>query len=296
MITPVALRISPAMFSVVTISPQASILAQLRLGQSEAMTLALSACDSLRLTFRFRGLCRVLSGDAAEYRAVGEAGSARVIEVEDSPGELPRREEARYRLAVGGNDLRVGVDAQPAKGEGDPAGDRVGLEGRRVESVRPVRLVHGETRRAAPVLDVGIERDFGADRGVVASDLLQRGARVDVVELLDQLLERVCARLGHLLDAVLVAKQVRHFLVEHLPGELPGLAEHDSSVLGVGVVAEVRALVDEAPAFGVEVDSEGIRVLLELVADREIAELGRVALPGDRVAARPVAGGRGADV
>src|SRR5258708_25721456 len=37
-------------------------------------------------------------------------------------------------------------------------------------------------------------------------------------------------------------------------------------------------------------------MLLELVADREVAELGRVALPGDCVAARPVAGGGGADV
>src|SRR5262249_7724888 len=35
--------------------------------------------------------------------------------------------------------------------------------------------------------------------------------------------------------------------------------------------------------------AERIRVLLELVADREIAELRRIAIPADRVAARPIA-------
>ena len=37
-------------------------------------------------------------------------------------------------------------------------------------------------------------------------------------------------------------------------------------------------------------------MLLEAVADGQIAELGSVALPADRVAARPVAVGAGADV
>src|SRR5437879_13881120 len=99
------------------------------------MTLALRACDSLRLAFRFRGPCRGRPRDAAEYRAIGEAGSARVVEVEDSTHQFSRGIEAGDRIAVGRHHLRFGVDAQPAEGEGDPAGDRVGLEGRRVESV-----------------------------------------------------------------------------------------------------------------------------------------------------------------
>ena len=37
-------------------------------------------------------------------------------------------------------------------------------------------------------------------------------------------------------------------------------------------------------------------MLLEVVADLEVAELGRVAVPADRVRARPVAGRLGADV
>src|SRR5690606_20684159 len=83
--------------------------------------------------------------------------------------------------------------------------------------------------------------------------------------------------------------------VEDLPCELAGLLQDHPAVARVGVVAEVVAFVEEAPAFGVDADSPRIRVLLESVADGEVAELGRVALPCDGVAARPVAHGRGAD-
>src|SRR5258707_11593625 len=63
-----------------------------------------------------------------------------------------------------------------------------------------------------------------------------------------------------------------HLAVEDLPGELPRLIQNDAAVLRVGVVAEVRSLVDEAPALGVDVDPPWIGMLLELVADREVAE------------------------
>ena len=69
--------------------------------------------------------------------------------------------------------------------------------------------------------------------------------------------------LGDLLDAVLVAQQVLDLLVEDLPGELARLLEDHAAVLGVGVVAEVGALVDEALAVGVDHDAERIGVLLE---------------------------------
>src|SRR6266516_1412046 len=105
------------------------------------MTLALRACDSLRLTFRSCGLCRACSGDAPEDRPVGEAGSARVVEIEDSTHKLSRSIEARDRLAIGRDDLGVGVDAQAAEGEGDAAGHRVGCARRGIEVVGPVRLV-----------------------------------------------------------------------------------------------------------------------------------------------------------
>src|SRR5712692_3263456 len=136
-----------------------------------AASLGLRARDSLRLTFRFRGLGRVRPGDASEYRAVGEAGPPRVVEVENPADQFAGRVQARNRLAIGRHHLRAGIDAQPAEGEGDPAGDGVGLERRRVEGVRPVRLLHREPRRAAAVLDVGVERNVRSHGRVVGLDL-----------------------------------------------------------------------------------------------------------------------------
>src|SRR3546814_1628937 len=81
--------------------------------------------------------------------------------------------------------------------------------------------------------------------------------------------------LRHVADAILVAEQGRHLAVEDLPGELAGLVEDDAAVLGIGIVADVGAFVDEAPPAGVDHDAELVGVLLEAVADGEIAELGR---------------------
>ena len=190
----------------------------------------------------------------------------------------------------------AGVDAQAAEGEGDAAADLVGLEGRLVERVRPVRLRHGKAHGAAAVLDVRVERHVGADGGVVGAHLVEEGRRIDALELRGELLERVGRDLGDALDAVLVAQEVQDLAVEDLPGELVRLLEDHAAVLGVGVVAEVGALVDEALARGVDHDAERVGVLLEGVADRKVAELGGVVVPADGVAAGPVAGRRGADV
>src|SRR5690606_31843732 len=92
------------------------------------------------------------------------------------------------------------------------------------------------------------------------------------------------------------AKLRLHLGVEDLPGELARLAQDHAAILGGGVVAEVGPLVHEAPAVRVDVDAPGVGMLLALVADREIAELRGVALPGHRVAAGPVAHRGGADV
>ena len=84
--------------------------------------------------------------------------------------------------------------------------------------------------------------------------------------------------------------------IEDLPGELSRLIEDHAAVFGVGVVAEIGAFVEEAVAAGVEHDAQGIGVLLEPVADGEVAELGRVAVPAHGVAAGPMAAGCRADV
>src|SRR6185295_3963638 len=70
------------------------------------------------------------------------------------------------------------------------------------------------------------------------------------------------------------------------------LAQDHRAIFCVGVVAEVRAFIDEALAGGVEHNAERIGVLLEPVADGEIAELGGVAVPADGMTARPVSARR----
>ena len=90
--------------------------------------------------------------------------------------------------------------------------------------------------------------------------------------------------------------QGQHLRVEDLPRELARLPQDLATVLRVGVVAEVGALVHEPVPLGVQHDAEGIRVLLEVVADVEVAEIGRVHVPGDSVAAGPVAAAGGPGV
>ena len=73
--------------------------------------------------------------------------------------------------------------------------------------------------------------------------------------------------------------------IEHLPGELARLVEHFAAVAGVGVVTEIRALIDEAFTPRVHHDAEGIGVFLEVVAHIEVAEFRCIHVPPDRVTA-----------
>ena len=103
------------------------------------------------------------------------------------------------------------------------------------------------------------------------------------------------AYFGDLPYFVFVAKQMLHFLIENLPGKLARLLQHHAAVFGVSVVAEIRAFVDEAPAGCIDQDAERIRVLLELIADRKIAEFRCIHLPLHGMTTRPVAARAGAD-
>ena len=238
---------------------------------------------------------RPIAGQLAQHGAGHQARAAGVVVIEQPADQLAGREQAGDGAAVGALDLALVGDLQPAEGEGDAAGHGVGLERRRVDRVGPVALGDGEAAHAAAVLDGGIERHLGHHRGVALLDGLEELLLVDAFELLRQLLDRVGAHLGHALDAVFVAQHVEHLRVEDLPGELLRLGQDHRAVLGVGVVAEVGALVDEALAVGVDHDAERVGVLLEIVADLEVAELGRVHVPADGVPARPVAVRLGAD-
>src|SRR5262249_50724151 len=86
-----------------------------------------------------------------------------------------------------------------------------------------------------------------------------------------------------------------YLLIEDLPGELSRLLQHHATVFRIGVIAEIRPFVDEALAVRVDHDRERIGVLLKLIADREIAEFGRVHFPWHGMAAGPVAARRPAD-
>src|SRR5262249_50217212 len=150
--------------------------------------------------------------------------------------------------------------------------------------------------RAAPVLDVRIEWNVLAHGLVVFADGLEELFRVHALELVCEFLDRVGDDLGDLPDLVLVALQMLHLSVEDLPGELSRLLQHHAAIFGVGVVAEVGAFVDEALAGGVDENGERVRVLLKLIADGEVTELGRVHLPLHGVATGPVPAGARADI
>ena len=89
---------------------------------------------------------------------------------------------------------------------------------------------------------------------------------------------------------------MRGALVEELEGGALGLGEDGAAVLGVGVVADVGALVDEALAVDIDDQSVGIGVLLVEVGDDSIAGWWGVEVPGDSVGSGPVTEGLGAGV
>ena len=234
------------------------------------------------------------AGEAAEHRARDQACAARIVAVEETADQFARREEARDRCARDRLYLGAGIDRESAEGKRDAAGHGIGLERRRLDPVGPVGLGRGDTTGAAAVLHGRVERSLRHHRVVVGPHGLEKARAVDAFHLCNEALQRVRLRPGRLPDAVLVPQQVGHLRVEHLPRHLTGLLQHPPAVGGVGVVAKVRTLVDEALACRVDDDREGVAVLLEAVAHGEVAEVRCIPVPGDRVAAGPVAGRHGA--
>src|SRR5436190_13151769 len=78
------------------------------------------------------------AGDAAEHGAVGEARAARIVEIEDAANHLARGVQTGDRRAVGIDDACAGVDLDAAEGEGEAAGDGIGLERRLLDGDGPV--------------------------------------------------------------------------------------------------------------------------------------------------------------
>src|SRR5690606_25298537 len=95
--------------------------------------------------------------------------------------------------------------------------------------------------------------------------------------------------LGNAPRAIFVGEQVKHLAVIDLPGHLARLTKHFLPVFGVGVIAEIRAFIDEAVAGRVDDDTESIAVALVLRRYGHVAEIFGVTFPGRGVTARPMA-------
>src|SRR3546814_18047950 len=65
-------------------------------------------------------------------------------------------------------------------------------------------------------------------------------------------------------------------------GKHARLLEDFATIFGIGVTVEIGAFIHIALALGVDHDAERIVVLLELVADRQVARRRRIAIPGHR--------------
>ena len=86
-----------------------------------------------------------------------------------------------------------------------------------------------------------------------------------------------------------------YFFVEDLESQAVGLFKQSPSIGYVGVVAEVRALIQIPVPVQVDHDAEGIGMLLEQLSDSAVAEGRGVHVPGNGVATAPVAVGLSAD-
>ena len=157
------------------------------------------------------GACQgrgVAADETAEDGAGHEAGAAGVVVVVEAADDLAGGVEAGDRPAGRVLDLGAGGDLEPAEGEGDAGGHRVGLVGRLVEALRPVGLVERKARRAQPVMDVRVERRLGSGRCVEGPHRLQKAARIDTFEPLGQGFEIVGLLLGDARDAGFLAQLV----------------------------------------------------------------------------------------
>src|SRR5581483_11691503 len=123
----------PLRWASVPLTPKARILLPQVAESTRGLVLIFSDRDLRRL--RRRG-----AGEAAEDGARHEAGAAGVAEIEEATHQFAGGKQAWDRLALGVDDVRRGVDAQAAEGEGDAAAHLIGLEGRGIDEVRPVRF------------------------------------------------------------------------------------------------------------------------------------------------------------
>ena len=234
-----------------------------------------------------------MAGQAAEDHSGAQARAAGVVVVEQPAYHFARRIQPRYRLQAGVQHPPGGVDAHPAKGERYAAGYGVAQVGRRVDGLRPVGLGRRYPLRSPPVFHRRVVGNVGLHRRVVFGDGGRQPRRVDV-QPLRQLFDAVGLRHGHLRNVILVAQQVFHLVVEDLKGDALRLRQQGAPVGYIGIVAEVGALVQKPLPVQVDHYAEGVGMFLVEFGDGAVAVGRGVQVPGDGVAAAPVAVGHGA--
>ena len=158
---------------------------------------------------------RFSAGNASEYGARHQAGAAGIVEIEQSADQFACRIKSGQRSVLDIQHARGRVDFQSAECEGDAGRDRVPDVGRRVERLSPVRFGQRQPARAPPVLHGGVELHVGHHRRVEVLDRLHEAGRVDL-ELARQAFQRRILGARDLADAVLLAEQLEHLLVEDL--------------------------------------------------------------------------------
>src|SRR5262249_7377742 len=239
---------------------------------------------------RSRALTSGSTGNPAEYRTSHKASAARIIKIEKSSDQFTSGMQAGDRLAVRIDHARRCIDLQPAEGEGNTTGHRVSLKWRLIDSIGPVQFIDRQAFGPSSILDVRIEDYVCANGPVVCLDCLKRTLCIHIVKFFHELLERVGANFSNLLDAIFVTQQRNNLFVENLPGELARLHQDRAAVFCIGVITKICTFVHEPLAVCIDHNAPRIRMLLEVVANGEVAEFWCVAVPADRVTAGPVPG------
>ena len=183
----------------------------------------------------------------------------------------------------------VTVAAEAAEGERDAAGDRIRVERRLVDRRGPVALrrLHGG---APAVLDRRVERTLTVDRGVEVVDRLGQTSRSTPMRAARSSTVPATSTETPGMSYSSVRSSGRSPAVVDLEGDRAGLLEDGLAVLGVRVVPEVGALVDEPLPVAVDDDAEGIALPGEPVGQLAVALVARVpGIPLHAVRARPVA-------
>ena len=145
-------------------------------------------------------------------------------------------------------------------------------------------------------MHIRVERHVRPRSRVIFSNGAQEPLRVHPSQLARQLLKTVGRLLGDAWYPIFIAQQPRGLLVKDLPGEQPRLLQHLCPIFRISVAVEIRPFIDKPLTARVDDDAERIVMLLELVTDRQVAELRRIHVPLHRVRARPMSRHRSAGI